>query len=87
MSRNTAVRVGGAELAPSSFTGRRSLIAGCVSWIISGFNLREPLKTSGMDLCDPVLEGRSLDVIFHVAILESSFEGDELPFLEGPGEL
>ena len=40
-----------------------------------------------MDLCDPVLEGRSLNVIFHVAILESSFEGNELPFLEGLGEL
>ena len=40
-----------------------------------------------MDLSDPVLEGRSLNVIFHVAILESSFEGYELPFLEGLGEL
>jgi hypothetical protein len=34
-----------------------------------------------------VLEGRSLDVIFHVAIFESSFEDNELPFLEGFGEL
>jgi hypothetical protein len=40
-----------------------------------------------MDLSDPVLEGRSLDVIFHVAILESSFERYELAFLEGLGEL
>ena len=40
-----------------------------------------------MDLCDPMFEGRSLDVIFDVAILESSFEGDELPFLEGFGKL
>jgi hypothetical protein len=40
-----------------------------------------------MDLCDPVLEGRALDVVFHVAILESSFEGNELTFLESFGEL
>src|SRR5277367_6230623 len=66
---------------------RRLLVAGCVGWIISGFDLGEPLEAGGMDLCDPVLEGRSLDVIFHVAILESPFEGNELPFLEGLGEL
>src|SRR5271170_5335589 len=40
-----------------------------------------------MDLSDPVLEGCTLDVIFDVAILESSFERNELPFLEGLGEL
>jgi hypothetical protein len=38
-----------------------------------------------MDLSDPVLEGRSLDVIFHVAILKSPFEGYELALFEGNG--
>jgi hypothetical protein len=40
-----------------------------------------------MDLCDPVLEGRSLDIIFYVAILQSPFKRYQLPFLEGFGEL
>jgi hypothetical protein len=66
---------------------RRLFVAGCVCWIISGLDLGEPLEAGGMDLSDPVLERRSLDVVFHVAILESSFGGYELPFLESFGEL
>src|SRR5271170_1005607 len=66
---------------------RRLFVAGCIGWIISGLDLREPLEAGGMDLCDPMLEGCALDVVFHVAIFESSFQGDELSFLEGLGEL
>ena len=40
-----------------------------------------------MDLSDPVLERRALDVVFHVAIFEGSFKGNELAFLECLGEL
>jgi hypothetical protein len=32
-------------------------------------------------------DGRSLDVIFHVAILQGPFEGNELPFLQSLGRL
>jgi hypothetical protein len=49
--------------------------------------LESRLRLVGMDFCDPVLEGRAHNVIFHVAILESPFEGNDLPFLEGLGEL
>src|SRR5271163_2300708 len=66
---------------------RRLFVAGCIGWIISGLDLPEPLEAGGMHLCDPMLEGCALDVVFHVAICESSFQGDELSFLEGLGEL
>ena len=39
-----------------------------------------------MDLGDPVLEGRSLDLILHLAIPEDAFNGDELPFLGSLGD-
>ncbi len=40
-----------------------------------------------MDLGDPAIERDSLDVFLDLAILELAFKGDELPLLEGPGEL
>jgi len=40
-----------------------------------------------MDLGDPVLEGSTLHLIFHLAIPQSAFEGDELPLLKSLGEL
>ena len=48
---------------------------------------REPLHADGVDLCDPVLEGCPCDLILDLAIPEDAFKGDELPFLEGLGEL
>ena len=40
-----------------------------------------------MNFSDAVLEACAVDIIFDLAIPECSFEGDELPFLEGLGEL
>jgi hypothetical protein len=40
-----------------------------------------------VDFGDPVLEGGPLDFILYLAMPESAFEGDELPLLEGLGEL
>jgi hypothetical protein len=39
-----------------------------------------------MDLSDPVLELRSFDFIFDLAIPKNSFQGDELPLLKSLGE-
>ena len=39
------------------------------------------------DLSDSVLERDALNFVLHLAIPECSFQGDELPFLECPGEL
>jgi hypothetical protein len=50
-------------------------------------NFREPLHADGVDLRDPVIEGCALDLILHLAIPESAFQGDELPLLESFGEL
>lgn len=40
-----------------------------------------------MDLCDSVLERDALEFVLDLAIPENSFERDELPLLESPGEL
>jgi hypothetical protein len=40
-----------------------------------------------VDLCDPVLERCPFDFIVDLAIPEDAFKGDELPLLEGLGEL
>jgi hypothetical protein len=66
---------------------RRLLVVGSVRGIISGLGLREPLHADGVDLGDPVLEGGSFDIILYLAIPENAFQGDELPLLEGLGEL
>src|SRR5260370_38732779 len=66
---------------------RRLLVAGSVCWIISGLDLRKPLHAGGMDFGDAVLEPGALDLIFNLAIPQSAFKGDELPLLEGLGEL
>jgi len=47
--------------------GRRLLVIRSVSWIISGFNFREPLHADGVDLGDPVLEGGPFDPILYLA--------------------
>jgi len=39
-----------------------------------------------MDFCNAVLHGESVDFFFVLAIPESAFKGDELPFLEGLSE-
>ena len=66
---------------------RRLLVVCSVQRIIGGFNFREPLHADGVDLGDPVLEGGPFDVILYLAIPENAFQGDELPLLEGLGEL
>jgi hypothetical protein len=66
---------------------RRLLVAGSVRRIIGGFNFREPLHAGGVDLGDPVLEGGAFDLILDLAVPENAFQGDELPLLEGLGEL
>ena len=66
---------------------RRLLVAGSVRRIISGLNLREPLHARGVDLRDPVLERRALNLILNLAIPQGAFKGDELPLLERLGEL
>jgi hypothetical protein len=66
---------------------RRLLVAGSVRRIISGLDLREPLNAGGVNFGDPVLELGGLDVFLNLAIFQSAFEGDELPLLEGLGEL
>ena len=66
---------------------RRLLVAGSVCWIISGFDLREPLHADGVDFGDPVLERGALDLILDLAIPQGAFKGDELPLLESLGEL
>jgi len=40
-----------------------------------------------VDLCDSVLERDALEFVLDLAIPENSFERDELPLLESPGEL
>ena len=49
--------------------------------------LIEPLHAFGMDLSDAVLERLPFDVFGDLAMPQCPFEGDELPFLESPGEL
>jgi hypothetical protein len=66
---------------------RRLLVAGSVCWIISGLDLREPLHASRVDFGDAVLERGARNLILDLAIPQGSFKGDELPLLEGPGEL
>jgi hypothetical protein len=66
---------------------RRLLVVGSVRRIISGLDLREPLHAGGMDFGDPVLEPSALDVILNLAITQCAFKSDELPLLEGFGEL
>ena len=66
---------------------RRLFVAGSVRGIIGGLDLREPLHASGVNLGDPVLEGGPFDLILYLAIPENAFQGDELPLLEGLGEL
>src|SRR6266700_7974925 len=66
---------------------RRLFVVGSVRRIIGGFNFREPLHADGVDFRDPVLQGCPFDLILYLAIPENAFEGDELPLLEGFGEL
>ena len=67
--------------------GWRLFFGGRVRRIIGGFNLREPLHADGVDVGDPVFEGYSFDIILHLAIAENPLQGNELPLLDGPGEL
>jgi len=39
-----------------------------------------------MDLCNAILHSESVDFFFVLALPETAFEGDELPFLKGLGE-
>jgi hypothetical protein len=66
---------------------RRLLVAGTVGRIVSGLDLREPLHADGADLSDGVFEPSALNLIFDLEMPQGTFEGDELPFLESPGEL
>ena len=66
---------------------RRLLVVGSVRRIICGLYFREPLDADGVDLCHPVLERCPFDFILDLAIPENAFKGDELPLLEGLGDL
>src|ERR1700730_17642580 len=66
---------------------RRLLVAGSVCRIISGLDLGKPLHAGGMNFCYAVFERSALNLIFDLAIPQSAFKGDELPLLEGFGEL
>jgi hypothetical protein len=66
---------------------RQLLVAGAIGRIVSGLDLREPLHANGVDLRDPVFEGRALNVILYLAITQGAFECDEVPLLKRPGEL
>jgi len=66
---------------------RRLLVSGSICGVICGLDLREPLHAGGVDLGDLVREDCALDIIADLAIPEGAFKGDELPFLESPGEL
>ena len=72
------------RLIPQS---RRLLVVGSVRRIIGGLYFREPLHADGVDLGDLVFEGSALDLILDLAITQDAFKGDELPLLEGLGEL
>lgn len=65
----------------------RLLVVCPVRWIIGGFDHGKPLHAGGMNFCDAVLEGIALDILLDLAILEGSFQGNELTLLEGTGEL
>jgi hypothetical protein len=75
-----------ALFSPHPWSGRL-LVVGSVRRIIGGFDFRKPLHADGVDLGDPVLEADAFDVILYLAIPENAFQGDELPLLEGLGEL
>ena len=75
------------ELRGSSTVGRELLFVDPVRRIIGRFYFRKPLDTDRVDFGDPVLERNALDVILHLAIAESAFQGDELPLFESPGKL
>ena len=55
--------------------------------IVRCLDLRETLEAGGVDLGDPVLDWCALDVVFDFAVAQRPFEGNELAFLESPGEL
>jgi hypothetical protein len=65
--------------ASSTPVQRRVLVVGSIRRIIRGFDFREPLHADGVDLCDPMLEGRAFDFIPNLAIPENVFRGNELP--------
>jgi hypothetical protein len=92
LSASSAIRRGGKTLGgrscnASSSPSRRLLVVGSVRRIIGGLNFREPLHADGVDLSDPMLERSALDLILYLAIPQNAFQGDELPFLQGLGEL
>jgi hypothetical protein len=66
---------------------RRLLVAGSVCRIISGLDRREPLHAGGMDFGYAVFEPSARNLIFDIAIPQSAFKGDELPLIQGFGEL
>jgi hypothetical protein len=66
---------------------RRLLVAGSVRRIIGGLYFREPLHADGVNLSDLVFERSALDLILDLSITQDAFKRDELPLLEGLGEL
>src|SRR3984957_457101 len=65
----------------------RLFVAGSVRGIVRGLDLGEPLHAGGMDFGYAVFERSALNIIFDLAIPQGAFKGDELPLLEGFGEL
>ena len=74
-------------LSPRSQGAERLFVAGLVCGIVKSLDLREPLEAGGVDLGDPVLDGRALNVVFDLAVAKGAFEGYELALLEGLREL
>ena len=62
-------------------------LVGPVCGIVGGFDFRETLHAGGVDVGDAVFAACALDIVCDLAIPKRAFEGDELPSLEGPGEL
>lgn len=75
------------EIFDPTHPGGRLFVVGSVCGIIGGFDPGKPLHAGGVDLCDAVPEGRALDIVFDLAILEGSFQSNELPLLQRPCEL
>ena len=73
--------------SPRSVGDERLFVAGLVSRIVRSLDLREALEAGSVDLCDPVLDGCALNVVFDFAVAQYALECDELARLERLGEL
>ncbi len=63
------------------------LLIRSVGWIVGRFNFRKPLHARSVDLSDGVPERLTLDLLHDRAVLDLPLQADELPLLEGLGEV